>query len=84
MIESLMEKGAAGSPQPWKVYLKAVPPRLRRTHGAVLGLLAAWPLTLIQPAFSQHGRHWATAPNISASIERITEKVADLESPPIA
>ena len=35
------------------------------------------PLTLLQPAFSQHGRHWATAPNISASIEGITEKVAD-------
>ncbi|MBZ5626012.1 MAG: hypothetical protein LAQ69_46085, partial [Acidobacteriia bacterium] len=35
------------------------------------------PLTLLQPAFRQYGRHWATAPNISAGIERITEKVAD-------
>src|SRR5260370_9724363 len=35
------------------------------------------PLTLLQPAFSQHGRHWATAPKISAAIEGITEKVAD-------
>ena len=34
-------------------------------------------LTLLQPAFSQYGRHWATAPNIGASIEGITEKVAD-------
>src|SRR6516225_5758001 len=35
------------------------------------------PLTLLQPAFSQHGHHWATAPNISARIEGITEKIAD-------
>src|SRR5258708_19501225 len=34
-------------------------------------------LTLHQPAISQYGRHWATAPNIGAGIEGITEKVAD-------
>src|SRR5260370_19474890 len=28
-------------------------------------------LTLLQPAACQHGRHWATAPNIGAGIEGI-------------
>src|SRR5262245_15866682 len=44
------------------------PARFGSTHGT---------LTLLQPALGQHGRHWATAPNIGAGIEGIAEKVAD-------